>query len=413
MIRVLGMELRRSPFLWVVLPISALAIAVLLRERETWHAVWPEASVQVIAAATQLPGVAVAAVAAWAAQRVHRTGTADLLNGAARPRWQIEAVQLFSSLVFSWIVLAVVSLIAGFVTARMAPPGSLWPSYLLLGFAATIIVTALGHAVGSTVNSRLAPPVAGFLSFFPLFVMSLLVPYFGEANKEVSPAALAARVAFAITCVFAALFVSARTVVGRRPAWRPLMATGSAGLAVLAVVALGPPQQARAPAEDPVCGLVERTRVCLWPENAARLPGALQATKALIDTTRHVFPYPDVVAEEGLAIAGGSTVFVGVVAGSTGEAFGSLQSFRLTWALLKDCGAEESEVAGRRRIEARAKLDTWISSSHLGRLQDAYWDSIALTSAGRQEVGSTLKLARAEQVQWARRQITIMGACGG
>ncbi|WP_436760851.1 hypothetical protein [Streptosporangium sp. V21-05] len=410
--RIFWIELRRSPFLWVFIPMGILALVVLLRERASWESVWPEASVQVIVAATQLPGVAIAAVAAWSAQRVHRGNAEDLLDTAARPRWQIEAMHLLSTLTYAWIPLAGSSVVAVFVTSQVAPPGFLWTSYLALGVVAVLISAALGHALGSVVKNRLAAPVAAFLSFFPLFIMSLLVPYFGEANKEVSPLALTVRLTFALACVAAALTLGAQAAWRRHVAWKRLASGAAVAVTAAALIVVGPSQHNREPPGNPACGKVVDTQVCLWPENAARLPDAIQATSEVITATKGVLSFPGLVSEEGLGIAtSDSQIEISVLPGITREAFRSLQIFRLTWTLVANCGAYESERDGRPRIQARAKMDTWLGSVMLGRLQDAEWDSFALTPSSRKEVEVTLNLPRYRQEEWARKQVLVMGIC--
>ncbi|GAA1014298.1 hypothetical protein Aple_041340 [Acrocarpospora pleiomorpha] len=411
MTRTLLIEIRRSPFLWLVVPASLLSLVILFREVESWQNVWPEASVRVIAAATQLPAVAIAAVAAWSAQRIHRASASQLVQTSTRPGWQITIVHLSVSLGYALIPLAVAALASYLIVHDKAAPGGLWLSYMLLGIAAVVTVVGLGHSIGSAISNRLAAPLAGFASFFPLFIVSILVPFFGEANKAVSPVALAARLLLAGACVALALAFGPVSSPRRSYGGR-ITACVAVAVSVLFLLVAGPIQQPRQPVLASACQRVAATDVCLWPENAARLTEATNATKNVIGLTQRVIRFPQVVADEGLvAESGGSVLQIPVVAGATYESYRSLLIFQLTWQILADCGPSETEAHGRPRMQARAKLDTWLSSAALGRMQDQEWDSVSLTEAGRNEVRQTLGLPQAAQEEWARKQIAVMGRC--
>ncbi|WP_156045990.1 DUF7224 domain-containing protein [Herbidospora cretacea] len=408
MIDIIRYELRRSPFFWALGPMVILTLTLLLRESDLWNRVWPEASVQVIAAATQLTGVTVAATAAWSAQRVHRGNTTELLYAAARPRWQIELIHLFGTLLYSATPLAVAALVATFMMTPEVPSGSLWPSYIGLGLLSMVIIASLGHAVGSIIKSRLASPIAAALSFGPLFVLSLFVPHYGEATKEVSPQALVVRAVFAVICLSVAIFISTTARRGATLSLPRIAISVALPVGAFALVMVGPPQQYRPPPSNPSCAQAGQTDVCVWPDNAALLPEAVRATAQVNKALEGIISAPDLVAEQGLAVSHRpNSLQLDVIPGASWESYLSLMSYSIT---SHQCASNNQET-NYLGVMASSKMYVWLRSAVIGGMQDPYWDPSNLTAADRQEVESILGKPRTDQVEWARTQIGLIENC--
>ncbi|MCG5220571.1 DUF7224 domain-containing protein [Streptosporangium sp. KLBMP 9127] len=357
--------------------------------------------------------MAAAAAAAWSAQRDHQGRMHELLAGAARPRWQAQAVHLAGTLVYVTLPLVVVSLVVAAITSPGAPAGFLWPGYLLLALSALVVCTALGHTVGNLMRSRLAAPLAATIAFVLLFLLRAMVPSFGPALVEPSPSAVLSRMLLGVACVAAALLSGHdSTVRGRRLLHHRGLTWGLplvAGLIV--VIATGPMQQLRPSPPDPVCAPVPAgPRVCVWPENAAYLGAVQTAVARVAQVTTGIIPQPDLVLDAGLAIPHGKRIIViEVDGGLTEESFIQMMAFTV-FDRSRDCVAR-SRQEFQPVDAARNQLVTWIRAAAWQGLGDPRYDASTMTTDDRRQVSAILGRPRSEQVAWARERWSVIDGC--
>jgi hypothetical protein len=202
-----------------------------------------------------------------------------------------------------------------------AGPGFLWPGYGLVGAAATVACTAIGHLAGRVTGSRFGAPVAAgagclvlMLAFSSLFGLTAQGnPDFGDPAFFVAAGALAARMLLAAGLAGAAATVP--SLLGRGPfRWRPAAPRRTAGvLAVTAVVAgaallpAGPVLAACAVPADPACSATV-PRACVWPADRVYLKEVAAMAVRAGHLPPGLFRVPATFYEQGLRP--GTLVFV-------------------------------------------------------------------------------------------------------
>ncbi|MEU8272908.1 hypothetical protein ACFYOK_18495 [Microbispora bryophytorum] len=283
-------------------------IAMLFGRSSWWIGVWPQAS-----AAAQLAGHAfgtlAAAAAAWSAGREHRTGITEQLSSSMRGRWQADAIQLGSTLVYIAAPYALGAAAAAAVSVREAGPGFLWPRYLLLGAGTLLMNASIGHLAGKLISGRFAPTlvVAGSMVVLNLFGARRLelVVMSGMPQIELSPLALASRILLAGVLAVVAVVLPGRIPRGgawHGRAWR----TGTVGTALIAVSgcviamgAAGPLRGVRPAPRTPLCS-EGAPRVCLWPDNIKYLPQVAAMASRLAALPTGLVKLPDTFYERGV-----------------------------------------------------------------------------------------------------------------
>jgi hypothetical protein len=117
-------------------------------------------------------GPFVAAVAAWMGSREGRRGMADLITGAARPRWITQLATWAATAI--WAVgayLVLVGVMFGVYLAQGMLGGAPW-WWVAVGAVAVLAFSAAGFAVGALYPSRFAAPLAAFGSILVLMMSS-------------------------------------------------------------------------------------------------------------------------------------------------------------------------------------------------------------------------------------------------
>lgn len=164
-VRLLWLELRRSPMLWLVPLAVALFWFDTYRSALTFTAppLWSvrtfflEKGNAVVDFAPLVAGVA-----AWAGSRDGRRRTTDLVTVTARPRWAVQLVSWAACT--CWAVaayLGCVGVLYGVIGQQAAwggPP--LWP--VVVGAASVLAASALGFAAGTAFRSRFTAGLAAF-----------------------------------------------------------------------------------------------------------------------------------------------------------------------------------------------------------------------------------------------------------
>src|SRR5690606_25958929 len=135
------------------------------------------------------------------------------------PAWRADALLLAASVTYGLAAYLPGVVLAAVVSAPIAGPGFLWPSYLLLGVCMVVLCTSIGHLAGKLSASRYVPPlVVAACMFGMMFTRQLFELYVLSApvQVQVSATALAARGGLA---VLLAVLAVALPRAGRVPGW--------------------------------------------------------------------------------------------------------------------------------------------------------------------------------------------------
>ncbi|WP_136314268.1 DUF7224 domain-containing protein [Actinomyces procaprae] len=316
---VLRIELRCS-LLVRVAPLAAVGlVALMLSDRHQWQGVWPEASAAITAPLYYL-GPALAGAAAWEVRR--RCGERESRNGGEPWAGPLLAAYLLAGagVVAVGAACAVVVNLSAFV-----PAGFLWPSYLIIALAVVSECLAAGVLLGRLGGPAWFAPVVAVLACFLRLITtqgtgvgtpeSRLTRVFlsGHAWVELAPVGVTLAVVEAAIVVAAALALPnllaalrARREHAAFPWPRRTRAAVTAGCAVCVLgtglVLTGPPLMVeRAIPEHPVCTTDTKLQLCVWPEDAARLPAlATLAQRASAQAEVLGLELPDHVSAYGL-----------------------------------------------------------------------------------------------------------------
>ncbi|WP_067186196.1 DUF7224 domain-containing protein [Microtetraspora niveoalba] len=399
------LEIRRSSLLlWIAL-LSLAVIAALFRRVDLWADVWPRASAEVAMVAGYLEWPVVAALGAWSAQRVHRSAT-DAQFTAARPAWQVAAVQFAALWCLALVPLALALLVG--IAVAWGSPGFVWPAYPLSAVAAITVAAGLGFAAGLRWRSRLtALAVAvvflvlmGLREFSEIFSF---VPLSGPPHLTVAAAALATRCLMALLVVV--LAVSLRGG-GRARAIRATAAV-AVPLSLLAVWAAGPLQIERAQPSHAACARPDSDpapEVCVWPENRSHLAVATEAVGRLVEASMGTVPIPRRVVDVGLACGNGGSCLTFTATGDRGRVVGEMAFWLVP---LADC----EDPATTERFRANVMLETWLESRALHVAKSAGLGPQEIRDQDRAEVDGVLAQPAQSQRQWARRQARTAWSC--
>ncbi|MEW2128878.1 ABC transporter permease [Streptomyces sp. NPDC005435] len=413
--RILMMELRRSPLRWWFPVLVALDVAVLFGRARWWIGVWPQAS-----AAAQIPafylGPFLAAYTAWAAGRIHRLGFEDQHTAGTRPRWQVEAAHIAAVAVYGGGAYVVGAVVAAAVSYQDAGPGFLWPSYLLLGAALIVLCIAVGDITGRWFPSAFAAPVVCGLACFVVVTMNggpLKAGLFvlsGSPAVEVTPGRLAVRWGLALSAVALAVFTP-RTLPGytgtRGKVAARLPAVGCSVLVVsclAGVITAGPVQMARASSGTPLCTRSE-PKICVWPEERMYLP-RLEAMAKRISGLPPAIKSPSVFYEEGLRGGSGSDTDFSIFEGSMWEVADSMSIAVTRESTPPFCHAVNSGEEDRRTM-AYFELDSWLAAriSGAGQPSDIHGGP---PGVDQKAIAKLIKQPESVQEAWAEKWLKVI-----
>ncbi|WP_445529982.1 hypothetical protein [Streptomyces cyslabdanicus] len=413
--RILVMELRRSPLRWWFSVLVALDVAVLFGRAQWWIGVWPQAS-----AAAQIPafylGPFLAAYAAWASGRIHRLGFEDQHTAGTRPRWQVEGVHIAAVAVYGGGAYVAGAVVAAAVSYRDAGPGFLWPSYLLLGAALIVLCIAVGHIAGHWFPSGFATPVVSGLACFVavtmtggplkagLFVLS------GAPAVEVTPERLAMRWGLALSAVAVAV-LTPRRLLGyagaRGKLLVRLLAIGSSALAVAClagVLTTGPVQTARANPSAPMCTRTE-PKICVWPEERMYIP-RLEAMARRVSELPPFIKSPSVFHEEGLKGDEAQDIDFSIFEGSMWEVADSMSIAISRASTPPFCQAANSSAEDRRMM-AYFELDSWLAARISGAGQPSGIHG-GPPGVDQGAIARLIKQSGPAQEDWAKKRIKVI-----
>ncbi|MFJ6560802.1 hypothetical protein ACIQMV_13120 [Streptomyces sp. NPDC091412] len=402
-------ELRRTPVRWTVLPLLIASAAMVFLVGGEWRGSWPETSAAATRAAIPLM-VAAVGIAAHRSSQFRRSGSETIL--AARPPYQVELTRLAADTVWLGAVYLLCTVSAWAATA--GAPGGPWPEYVLFGVSGVVFALALGHFIGRVLPSRFTGAIAavgGFLLFSLVFGSQSSpladVVFYHAVDVRLSATHMAWRLVVTVFAVAAMCTVSALMSRDTR-----LKGAATAGgffsVATLVCMAAMPGNDSsllenRRP-ETPVCAPGGGSTVCVWPEHAKRLDGAVDAAQKVIAAAQGVLPAPERYTEQGLERngLGGFTLDHGQ-RDLLHTMLLELTSPHKTWC------EEEPEEKAERRMYAGLRLEAWMEARVTGssKLPDYVYSG---DTGWQSEVRRALTLPNADQVTQAKRWAREMRA---
>lgn len=419
--RILAMELRRSPLKWWLPFLIALDLAVLFGRSQWWIGVWPEASV-----AAQVPsfylGPLLSAAAAWSAGRVQRNALQDQIAVASRTRWKVESVQLAATVSYGLFAYLVGILSAAAVSYRAAGPGFLWPGYLLLGASVLILCTGIGHMVGRWLPSAFASPVICGLACFVVLAATAGPSGLGLFLLSGPPASTSSARAVGVRLLIACVVVSLAVLVDRpvkvertrfRRTWQHQAATlGCAAMVAALGLVYGPvgPVQVRRPAPPaPLC-TASQPKICVWPEQRKYLPQLEAMAMRAAQLPPGLIVSPPAFYERGLARSAAGESFT-IHEGSMWEVAISM-SILIVNTSTPSCIAKNSDEQ-EKVLAADFELDSWVAAriTNAGQPADIHGGP---PGVDQEEIGRLIKQPETVQTAWVEERIsTIKGIhCG-
>ncbi|MDX3641708.1 hypothetical protein [Streptomyces sp. MB09-02B] len=291
------LALRASPLRWLLVPLVALDLTLILARDGYWHGLWGDTG-----AAGQVPtlflGVFAAAAAAWTSSLRRPSEMAETLGAMPRPGPQAELPRIAVVLSVFLVPYLVGQAVCFAVTAPSWPPGfNQYLGYLLLGVASLLTATGLGWIIGRLLSSRWGP-AAGALGWL-LVVMAFdndLSVVNGPARLQPDLLEISMRAAVALLLLVACLWLPYGpriTRVSPLPGVAVVLA-----VAATAAAAGTPVIDERHGSGSKTC-VKGPTEICLWPEEAKYKPMA-QDVLARAEHLPPVLAKPEAVYSLGL-----------------------------------------------------------------------------------------------------------------
>lgn len=288
--RVVRTEVLRGTAPAAGVSLVATGSVLLFNEATTWAGRWGPLAIEIRSALVVLVPVTVAA-GVWQAGRQRRRHTGELIGSMARSTSQQVLVEWAAVTLGSSLGLFAAWLAAAVVVAPIATyPGRNWWLVLGVAFVALGTASAMGIAIGRTLPSRLAAPVAGLLTYGLIGVVSFNQGSRDAAGKWLAPSfeyfpshgylGAAFSILQAVWLAAVAMFLLA--LVGRSP-W--LMVAGAAvamTTAVALMTSFADPWREDPAARELVCS-DKHEQVCLARENAFLLGDAAPAIQDQLD----------------------------------------------------------------------------------------------------------------------------------
>ncbi|MDO0935042.1 hypothetical protein QQY66_26485 [Streptomyces sp. DG2A-72] len=258
------LALRSSPLRWLLVPLVALDLTLILARDGYWHGLWGDTG-----AAGQVPtlflGVFAAAAAAWTSSLRRPPEVAETLSAMPRPGPQAELPRIAVVLCAFLVPYLVGQAVCFAVTASSWPPGfTQYLGYLLLGVSSLMTATGLGWVLGRLLSRRWGPAASalGWLLIAMAFDTDLSVVN-GPARMQPDLLEISLRAAAALLLLVACLWLPYGpriTRVSPLPGLAVVLA-----LAATAAAASNPVVDERHGSRSKTC-VKGRTEICLWPE---------------------------------------------------------------------------------------------------------------------------------------------------
>ena len=166
--RLLRIELRRSPMLWMLPLLAALFWLSAYRTAMNNPPFWNIRAATLQANAMLVFAPLLAGVCAWAGSRDGRRGLVDLVGVTAVPRWAAQSATWAAATIWAEaLYLAGVAVLYGVTAHQGAWGGPLWWP-VAVGVAMIAACCALGFAAGLLLASRFTAPLAALVVFLAL-----------------------------------------------------------------------------------------------------------------------------------------------------------------------------------------------------------------------------------------------------
>ena len=166
--RLLRIELRRSPMLWLLPLLAALFWYGTYRTAMNNPPFWNKRGATLQANAMLAFAPLLAGAGAWAGSRDGRRGLADLVGVTAVPRWAGQLATWAAATIWAELLyLAGVAVLYGVTAHQGAWGGPLWWP-VVVGVAMIAASCALGFAAGLLLASRFTAPLAALVMFLAL-----------------------------------------------------------------------------------------------------------------------------------------------------------------------------------------------------------------------------------------------------
>lgn len=417
MIRTYRTELRRSPLRWWLPILIAADLAVLYGRGRWWIGVWPQASV-----AAQIPafyfGPLFSALAAWSVNRASRRGLDEQLDGAARPRWHAESVQLAATLTYGVGTYLVGAAAAAIVSSGSAGPGFLWPSYILIGATTVAASAAIGHAVGRWSRSRFVAPMFCALACFVLLgslgdALGLIV-LTGPPNAAVASWPLATRVLLGIAALGVAVAVPGRNTrgrsdgrgsYGRGPTYAAVSAVVVFGACVVGYRSAGALQVDRPAPAEALCTQTTPS-ACLWPEDRKYLTPMAAMMTRVDQLPGGIFTIPPRFYELGLRSDKYKYIDFFISEGSLWDVATDIAIQIVDATFPNQCDGANT-AANSKRFHAEYELGTWIESQMTGAPQPSSVHG-GPPGVDVQAVGRLIYAPAATQLTWVQQHLATI-----
>jgi hypothetical protein len=166
--RLLRIELRRSPMLWLLPLLAVLFYFSTYRPAMGNPPFWNIRSDMVQSHAMLVFAPLLAGAGAWAGSRDGRRGLVDLIGVTAVPRWAGQVATWAAATIWAELLyLAGVAVLYGVTAGQGAWGGPLWWP-VAVGAAVIAASCALGFAAGARLSGRFTPPLAAVVTFLAL-----------------------------------------------------------------------------------------------------------------------------------------------------------------------------------------------------------------------------------------------------
>ncbi|MGW6026560.1 hypothetical protein [Streptomyces sp. NPDC055099] len=266
------LALRSSPLRWLLAPLVALDLILILARDDYWHGLWGDTG-----AAGQVPtlllGVFAAAAAAWTSALRRPPEVAETLSAMPRPRPMAELPRIAVVLCVFVVPYLIGQAVCFAVTAPSWPPGfTQYLGYLLLGVSSLLTATGAGWVIGRLLSSRWGS-AAGALCWL-LIVMATdtdLSVVNGPARMQPDLLEISLRTAAALLLLATCLWLPYGPRITRISPL-PGLATVLAIAATAAAVS-SPVINERHGSGSKTCAK-GHTQICLWPEEEKYKPMA-------------------------------------------------------------------------------------------------------------------------------------------
>ncbi|PGH49545.1 hypothetical protein [Streptomyces sp. Ru87] len=394
------LALRSSPLRWLLVPLVALDLTLILVRDDYWHGLWGDTG-----AAGQVPtlflGVFAAAAAAWTSSLRRPPEVAETLSAMPRPGPQAELPRIAVVLCAFLVPYLAGQAVCFAVTAPSWPPGfTQYLGYLLLGVSSLLTATGLGWVIGRLLSRRWGPAAGalGWLLINLAFDSDLSVVN-GPARMQPDLLEISLRAAAALLLLVACLWLPYGPRITRVSPLSGLAVV--LALAATAAAAANPVIDERHGSGSKTC-VKGRIAICLWPEEEKYEPMA-QDVLARTEHLPRVLAMPKAVHSLGLVYMdrgwGGD---FDLDSGSV-WAMADGVTMAISAQTFANCGRQGREALWKADDQSVLALERWLEKRLAGGGEPEYVEE-GMTASMAKAVETGKEMAdrpEAEQSAWA------------